>query len=153
MSWSRFTYWKRGITVKPPLKKAPKGSNKPLILHQIENGDFDPSPYLLMIDKEEKMFQKEIDKWKQENPDAHYETFRNWHRSRLAVFNKRKIKLDKEFWNHHYSRMDLFRKQLRDYYLLDLWDEVLELSPETPMEFFNLYGQLKTQKIKQVTEN
>lgn len=140
MAWSRFTYWMRGETVKPPLKKVPKGSNKPLVYHQMMNGDFDPSPYLLMVEEEDKRLEKEVSAWKKKNNGYSKELFDEWYRGRKAVYNTRKFKLEKEHWEYDRSRMELFKKGLRDAFLLDLWDQILEKSSGDVKEFYDLYA-------------
>jgi len=64
MAWSQFNYWRRDNWLEKPLTKVPKGSKEPLVWHQIERGDFDPSPYWDMADKEIEMFEKEMEDYK-----------------------------------------------------------------------------------------
>lgn len=141
MAWSQFTYWRRDVWVKKPLTKAPKGSDKPLVYHQLKHGDFDPSPYLSMIEKEWSMFDSEVEKLKKD-----YETdsqgFKNKRRNRLAVYNKRVAQLEKEHWELDHKRLKMFREGLYNAFGLDLWDEIMEDYPDaTTNEFYNRYEQ------------
>lgn len=147
MGFSQFTYWKRGTNLRQPLKKVPKGSDQPLVYHQLKNGDFDPSPYLKMSFKEEKLLQKEIEDWKKKNPNTSYETYYEWYSKRRAIYSRRITKLRDEHWRYDQERIKLFKKGLQDAFLLDLWDECLEECDGDVNDFYNLYKS-KSTKLK-----
>jgi len=139
MAFSPFTYWRRDTWVKPPLKKIPKGKTGPLVYHQLLHGDFEPSPYLKMVDKEWSEYGKEVDKIREDFKSDREGLFEKT-RSRLAVYNKRVQKLEEEHWKLDEKRLDLFRKGLKDAFLIDIWDKVMEKYPDTtPQEFYECY--------------
>lgn len=139
MTWSRFTYWKRGTKIVPLLTQKPKGTDKHLVYYQVKAGCFDPSPYLAMVEQEDINLKKEVEKWKKKNKDASTITFNEWYRERKSVYNKRKGQLEKAHWDHDVKRMDIFKKSLKEAFHLDLWDEVLEKEPESALDFYNEY--------------
>ena len=110
-----------------------------MVWHQIERGDFDPSPYWDMADKEIEMFEEEMAKYKAEHPSMDLLDYQDHWRKRWAVYNKRIIKLREEHWKHDVSRMDLFKKGLIRAFKVDVWDEVLEECEGGPKDFYKIY--------------
>ena len=139
MAWSQFNYWRRDSWIEKPLTKVPKGSKEPLVWHQIQRGDFDPSPYWDMADKEIVMFEEEMAKYEAKHPSMHRLDYQEHYRKRWAVYNKRIIKLRDEHWKHDESRMELLKKGLIKAFRVDVWDEVLEECDGDPKEFYRTY--------------
>jgi len=152
MAWSRFTYWRRDTWVPKPLTKAPAGSTKPLVYHQLEHGDFEPSPYLEMVAEEWKRYEDELAEIQQEyktDRDGLFEKKRN----RLAVYNKRVGQLEREHWDLDQKRMEMFRKGLKDAFGYDLWDEVMDAFPSADAtEFYKEYERRARQRNKKTTD-
>lgn len=142
MAWSRFQYWRRGKTVKPVLKNKPKGSSDPLVLHRIKDGTYLPSPYLEMIEKENKLLEKEVVAHKQAHPYESKLDYESWYRPRKSVFNKRIIKLEQAHWEHDMARVKLFREDLYSAFKVDVWEECLEACDGNEMEFYQKYEEL-----------
>lgn len=152
MAWSRFTYWRRDTWVSKPLTKVPKGSDKPLVYHQLKHGDFEPSPYLKMVDEEWDMFDKEIEELKLEYATDR-DGFQDKKRNRLAVYNKRVAQLEREHWELDQKRIKMFKDGLKDAFGYDLWDEIMDKFPEADTkEFYKKYEQRAKEKNKSTTQ-
>ena len=118
-----FNWWKRGVKVSAPLTKAPKGSGYPLVWHQIQHGDFRPSPYWEMSNDEFKLFDKEIEAYKKEKPYIGKDSVDEWSRSRWKTYHKRIEKLRGSHIEYEQKRISLLRKGLLEAFDYDVWDE------------------------------
>jgi len=138
--------------VPKPLTKIPKGSDKPLVYHQLEHGDFEPSPYLKMVDEEWKMFDKEVQKLKKDYATDR-DGFQDKKRNRLAVCNKRVLQLEREHWELDEKRMKMFKDGLKAAFGYDLWDEILNEHPElNAKDFYKKYEQRAKEKNQNTTQ-
>ena len=125
-----FNWWKRGVKVSAPLTKAPKGSGHPLVWHQIQHGDFRPSPYWKMSNDEFKLFDKEIEAYKKEKPYIGKDSVDEWSRSRWKTYHKRIEKL---------RGISLLRKGLLEAFDYDVWDESISRCQGDEMDLYEIY--------------
>lgn len=136
---SIFNWWKRGIKITKPLSKAPKGSGNPLVWHQIQHGDFRPSPYWEMSREEINLFEKEVEKRRKENPYSSEEHIQNWARSRWSTYWKRIEKLKESHIEYENKRILLLKKGLIDAFGKDVWEESVMECEGDEMDLYEIY--------------
>jgi hypothetical protein len=140
-----YNWWKRGVRMTTPLRKAPRGASEPLVWHQIQNGDFRPSPYWDMSIKEIDHWKKEIEDYKGKNPRISEESVRDFADSRWRMYRKRIEKLKESHLQYETSRLSLLKEGLIKAFGVDIWDEMTE---KCDGDETKLYKNYKTEAIK-----
>jgi len=125
--------------VSAPLTKAPKGSGYPLVWHQIQHGDFRPSPYWEMSNEEFKLFDKEIEVYKKEKPYIGKDAVEEWSRSRWKTYHKRIEKLRGSHIEYEQKRISLLRKGLLEAFDHDVWNESISGCEGDEMDLYEIY--------------
>lgn len=141
MSFSPFHYWRRGVQMSKPLTTTPRNKIGPLVLFQIEHGDFDPCPYWNMSLEEIAMWQNEVDDYR----DRGYgrEAVQEFSQIRWGVYKKRINKLQEAHFAYEESRLSMLRKGLIEAFRVDIWDEALEACEgDDAMDLYNTYAKL-----------
>lgn len=141
-----FNWWKRGVRVTTPLTKCPKGSGHPLVWHQIQHGDFRPSPYWEMSNEEFKLFEKEIQDYLKKKPYIGQEALDEWSRSRWPTYRKRIEKLRESHVEYENKRIHLLKKGLLEAFDFDVWEESLSVCEGDEMELYEIYKRKSGEK-------
>jgi DNA polymerase elongation subunit (family B) len=144
---AKFSWWKRGVKVTTPIKKVPKGSSEPLVWHQIQHGDFRPSPYLEMAKIEFEMWKNEIEKYKSKNPRVSEDSIRDFSNLRWRTYHKRIEKLKGDHIQYESSRLKMLKDGLISAFGMDIWEKVIEKCEGDETNLYNLYKK-ETMKIK-----
>jgi hypothetical protein len=134
-----YTWWKRGVTVNPLLKKKPKGSTEPLIWHQILNGDFKESPYWKMANQELVYWKKEVEDYKAKNPRITDRSVQDFANLRWKVYHKRIEKLKEEHLKYETNRISLLKEGLIKAFDIDIWEEMVEKCDGDETKLYNEY--------------
>lgn len=141
-----FNWWKRGVKVTSPLTKAPKGSGYPLVWHQIQHGDFRPSPYWEMSNHEILLFEKEVEDYLAKKPYLGREAIEEWSRSRWSTYHKRIEKLRESHIEYEQKRIHLLRKGLLEAFDYDVWEESINECQGDELELYEIYKLKSGQK-------
>jgi|TARA_R110000751_G_scaffold87572_7_gene173534 hypothetical protein len=148
---SRFYWWRRY----PKKKKFnPKHAHKlkPLVLQQIEHGDFDESDYKRQANEEFKTRDKElkafVDSYTGTTPEQDHRYLEIERR-----YRKRYNKLMKDYdWEEGNILLD-FKLALIDHFEVDVWDKCLskafDLDTNGAESFYFLYSKLSKQTKEQ----
>jgi len=134
-----FNWWKRGVRVNTPLTKAPKGSGYPLVWHQIQHGDFRPSPYWEMSNEEFRLFDKEVESYRKEKPYLGNDSVEEWSRPRWKVYHKRIEKLRESHVEYEQKRISLLKRGLIEAFDYDVWDESISQCDGDEMDLYEIY--------------
>ena len=139
--FSQFHYWKNGVFVgKKGINKLPRNAKEKLSFYQIQNGDYDESPYWKMSLDEEQNLKDEISNWKSTNYRASEDAFQHWFIHRRRVYNKKIQKLREAHQDYEISRLDKLKKQLILDFGKDVFEIVLENNlNETLTDFYYSY--------------
>lgn len=134
-----YSWWKRGVRVTTPIKKAPKYSADPLVWHQIQHGDFRPSPYWEMSNKEVDLWKSEIKTYKEKNPRVSEDSIRDFSETRWKMYQKRIEKLRIDHITYEASRLELLKEGLISAFGVDIWENVLLKCDGDETKLYNLY--------------
>ena len=141
-----FNWWKRGVRVNTPLTKAPKGSGYPLVWHQIQHGDFRPSPYWEMSNEEFRLFDKEVEAYRKEKPYLGNDSVEEWARPRRKVYHKRIEKLRESHIEYEQKRISLLKRGLIEAFDYDVWEESISQCDGDEMDLYEIYKLNSTKK-------
>ena len=140
-----YNWWKRGVRMTTPLRKAPRGALEPLVWYQILNGDFKYSPYWEMSRKEVDLWNKEVDEYRKKNPRISERSVQDFADSRWRMYHKRIEKLKESHLQYEVSRLHLLKEGLIQAFGMDIWDEMVE---KCDGDETKLYQEYKKQAIK-----
>ena len=136
-----FNWWKRGVNVTKILGKVPSGSGYPLVWHQIQHGDFRPSPYWEMSMDEIKFFEQEIKDYIKKKPYIGKDSIEEFSRSRWKTYHKRIEKLRESHIEYEQKRISLLRKGLLEAFDFDVWEETISECQGDEMDLYDLYKE------------
>ena len=134
-----FNWWKRGVNVTKILGKVPRGSGYPLVWHQIQHGDFRPSPYWEMSNEEIRLFDKEVEDYIKKKPYIGKDSIEEFSRTRWKTYHKRIEKLRESHIEYEQKRISLLRKGLLEAFDFDVWEESISECKGDEMDLYDLY--------------
>ena len=141
-----FNWWKRGVKVSTPLTKTSKGSGYPLVWHQIQHGDFRPSPYWEMSNEEIRMFEEEVEEYRRQKPYIGREALEEWSRSRWTPYQKRIEKLKESHIEYEQKTIFLLKKGLLEAFDFDVWEESISECEGNEMDLYEIYKRKSGEK-------
>jgi hypothetical protein len=144
-----YNWWKRGVKVTTPLRKSPKGSPDPLVWHQIQHGDFRPSPYWKMSEAEVSLWEKEVKDYRRKNPRVTEESIQEFAENRWRTYRRRIEKLKESHLQYEISRIEMLKQGLIEAFGIDIWEEMIE---KCDGDETTLYHQYKIESLKRKGE-
>lgn len=156
---NKFNWWRRGHKSQQKLKPNQALKGKSLLLQQIEHGDFDPSPYKALADKElvlrDKLKHTITLNWK-----GGQDSLKEKLDSVDLAAQKRYNKLYEEYDKQEQRMLQELKHRLLAEFEVDVWDLSLSYPSDlTTVQFYHVYNQhandshLSTVKANTITKS